>query len=595
MTLDYATGGPTVFAEYGGYDAETDRKISESGYKTKKRLRQLWTQLETERSSWIPHYADLADFILPRRVRFNTSDRNKGDKRNQKIINNTATIAARTLRSGMQAGVTSPARPWFRLTTYDPALAEREAVKYWLHDVTNIMNTIMLRSNLYNSTPIVYGDLGVFGTAAIAVLEDDVSVFRTYVPPVGSYVLSTNERGIVDLFARESEMTVRQIVLRFAKRADKSGTIIWDNISSTVQRLWMNDNFEAGVPVKHFVMPNDAYDTDAIDPQYKKFKSCYFEDAESPDTFLSQSGFDEFPILAPRWDVLGEDVYGHSPGMDALGDIKALQVMERRKAQANEKKVNPPMTGPSSLRNQKATLLAGDITYTDVREGQQGFRPAHEVNFSVKELMLDIQEHQRRIQRAFYEDLFLMLTLSDRREITAREIQERHEEKLLMLGPVLERINDEMLDPLIDRTFAIINRAGFFPPPPKELEEYDLKVEYLSVMAQAQKLVSVATMERFATFVRTAAEVNPEILDKVDSDQMIDEYANMTGVVPRVVRSDDAVAEIRDKRRQMQEAQARAENVERMAKAGKAMATSPMDQDSILNRVLDNAGNGVIQ
>lgn len=595
MSFDYITGGPTIFAEYGGYDVDTEKKIADSGYKTKKRLRQLWTQLDNERSTWVSHYTDLADFILPRRVRFNISDRNKGDKRNQKIINNTATIAARTLRSGMQAGVTSPARPWMRLTTYDPSLAEYDAVKYWLHDVTGLMNTIMLRSNLYNSTPVVYGDLGVFGTSAMIVLEDDLKVMRTFVPPVGSYVISANERGIVDLFARECEMTARQIVMRFAKRADKSGTIIWDNISNTVRQLWMNDNFEVAVPVKHFVMPNDTYDSDAIDPQFKKYKSCYFEDAEAPDQFLSQSGFDEFPVLAPRWDVLGEDVYGYSPGMDALGDTKALQVMERRKAQANEKKVNPPMTGPSSLRNQKATLLAGDITFTDVRDGQQGFRPAHEVNFSVKELMLDVQEHQRRIQRAFYEDLFLMLTLSDRREITAREIQERHEEKLLMLGPVLERLNDEMLDPLIDRTFAIMNRAGLIPPPPQELEGLPLKVEYTSVMAQAQKLVSVGTMERFATFVRATAEVNPEILDKVDTDQMIDEYANMTGVVPRVVRSDDQVAQIRDRRQKMQEAQMKSENIERMAKAGKAMSTSPMDQDNVLNRVLDNVGNGVVQ
>jgi hypothetical protein len=574
-----------IFGDIGGvYDQEIGA-AKRSGYSTKKRLLQLWTSLETERSSWTSHWKDLADYILPRRVRFNTTERNKGDKRNQKIINNTATLAARTLRSGMMAGVTSPARPWFRLTVYNPAMAEIESVKWWLHDVTRLMNTVMLRSNLYNSLPIMYGDLGVFGTSALSILEDSDKVMRTYVPPLGSYVISNNERGLVDCFAREFEMTVRQVVNKFGRTNKKSGTIIWDNISPNVRNLYMNDTFEAPINVKHFILPNDDYDPGALESRYKKFKACYFEAGQSPDKFLEETGFDEFPMLCPRWDVLGEDAYGTSPGMDALGDVKSLQVLERRKAQAVEKTVNPPMTGPSSLKNQKASLIAGDITYIDVREGQQGFKPAHDMNFPVKDVMLDIQEHQNRIQRAFYEDLFLMLTLTDRREITAREIEERHQEKLLMLGPVLERLNDECLDPMIDRIFSIMLRSGLIPPAPPQLSGENLKVEYLSIMAQAQKLVSSGSIERFATFVRTAGEIYPPIFDKVDMDQTVDEYGDMMGVPPRMIRSDDAVAAIRDERKKMQRAEAQAQNAERLAKAGKALGTTPAGGDTLLQRM----------
>ncbi len=580
---------PFAASYYG--DGNDFAKIERSGYRSKNRVDQLWTQLESDRSSWISHWRDLADFIVPRRVQFNVSDRNKGDKRNQRIINNTATLAARTLRSGMTAGLTSPARPWFKIALFDADLMENDEVRFWLDDVTRRMNAVMSRSNLYNCLPIGYGDIGVFGTAAMSVLEDPIKVFRCSNPPLGSYVISNNERGVVDVFGRECEMTVRQIVMRFAAMREKSGTIVWDNISQTVKNAWDRDQFEMGIPVKHFVLPNELYDPGRLESKFKPYRSVYYEDGtQSVERFLSESGYDEFPVLVFRWDVLGEDSFGTSPGMDALGDTKSLQVLERRKAQADEKKVNPPMTGPSSLRNQKATLLAGDITYLDVRDGQQGFRPAHETHFSTKEAVMDIQEHQQRIRRAFYEDLFLMLTLSDRREITAREVEERHQEKLVMLGPVMERLNDELLDPLIDRVFAIMDRRGMLPAPPSVLEAgQPLKVEYVSLMAQAQRMVNIAGMERFASFVTGLANIDPSVTIKANTDYMIEEYADSLSQPPKVLRTDQEVAEIRDRQMQMQAAQQRAENAKQLAGAIKSAATSPMDQDSVLRRMVDSS------
>ena len=131
-------------------------------YKSKRHhLDILKNQLDSERSSFISHWRDISDYILPRRSRFSITEANRGEKKNQKIIDSTATLAARTLRSGMMAGITSPARPWFRLTTPDPDLAEFGAVKKWLDDVQRIMATSYLKSNLYNILPVMYGDLGV--------------------------------------------------------------------------------------------------------------------------------------------------------------------------------------------------------------------------------------------------------------------------------------------------------------------------------------------------------------------------------------------------------------------------------------------------
>jgi hypothetical protein len=466
-------------------------------------------QLENERATFLSTWRDLSDYILPRRARFFVSDTNKGDRRNHKIIDSTATTAVRTLRSGMMGGVTSPARPWFRLTTPDPGLADYGPVKDWLYLVSQKMMTIFSKSNLYNKLPIIYGDIGVFGTAALSIEEDMDKVIHCQAFPIGSYLIGNNDKLQVDVFMREFRMTVRQLVEKFGKK-NENGQPDWSIFSTQVKNLWDRAQYEEWVEVVHVVKPNADWHPKKLESKFKKYHSCYYERgasyggasyiAPNDDKVLSEGGFDFFPILCPRWEVTGEDVWGtECPGVIAIGDIKQLQLGEKRAAQAIEKMINPPMTAPTSLRNQKASILPGDVTYLDVRDGMQGFRPAHDIALRLSELENKQAQVRERIRKAFYEDLFLMLATLDRRNITAREIEERHEEKLLALGPVLEQLNQDLLDPLIDNTFAIMLRQGLVPPPPEEIQGQDLRVEYTSIMAQAQKLVGIAGLERPAS------------------------------------------------------------------------------------------------
>ena len=565
----------------------------------RERLTSLRKQiLKDRKADWDPHYEDLSNYILPRRSRFMTSDHNKGQKKHQFIINNTGTRAARTLRAGMHSGSTNPARPWFRLSTPDPDLMEFAAVKQWLYIVERRMRDAFLKSNLYNALPVLYGDLGVFGTGAMAFLEDPKDGMRFYTYPIGSYGLATNERNQVDTIARDLRLTVRQIVTRFGRASDKkSGSVDWSNFSDNVKRLWDQGKYEQTLDIVHIVHPNVDANPNMLEAKYKPFQSIYYETGnDRQDRFLRESGFDEFPLMGPRWEVLGDDVYGSSPGMEALGDIKALQVLEKRKAEAHEKHVRPPMTGPSSLRNQKASILPGDITYLDVRDQQQGFRPTYEVQPNTKGTILDINEHERRISSTFYEDLFLMLANTDRRQITAREVEERHEEKLLMLGPVLERMYDELHDPLISRAFNIMEKQGMFPPPPPELANIELKVEYISIMAQAQKAVATASIDQFAGFVGRVAEaqaafgMTPEAIDKFDVDQAIDDYGDFVGVPPHLVRSDEKVQKIRDQRAQAQQRAAQAQQMQQAAETAKTASQADTQNKNALTDVL--RGNG---
>lgn len=270
----------------------------------RQRLERMRNALRRERESFMPHWRDLSDYVLPRRSRFTLSERNRGDRKNQKIIDSTATLSARNLQAGMMSGLTSPARPWFLLSTPDPDLAEFGPVKMWLDDVSRRMRTIFLKSNLYNALPLLYGDEGVFGTAAMAVLEDDVDVIRCHTFPVGQYCLSQNSRLSIDTFLREYSMTVRQLVQQFGK----------DNVSKRTRDLWQNGNYEEWIDVAHMVMPNEDYNEGKLLAKFKKFASIYWEiGADEDEQLLAQSGFDEFPIMAPRWSITGEDVYGMSP------------------------------------------------------------------------------------------------------------------------------------------------------------------------------------------------------------------------------------------------------------------------------------------
>lgn len=566
----------------------------------------LRSQLELERSSFLPHWRDLGEFILPRRPRFNITDTNRGERRSQRIIDGTATMAARTLRSGMMSGITSPARPWFKLSTPDPNLAFFGPVREWLEDVTARMNTVFLRSNIYNALPIIYGDIGVFGTAAMYLEEDFKDVIRAFPLPIGSYSIANDERLQVRVFIREFRMTVRQVVRKFAS-VNENGSINWENISTNAKNLWNSHHLEAWLNILHIVRPNDQFIPGNPISRFKRFSSTYYEralgtsDGGSPGLasstdqgkFLRESGFDIFPILAPRWEVTGEDTYGtNCPGMIALGDIKQLQTGEKRSLQAVEKKVNPPMIAPTSLRRVKTSILPGDITYTDEREGLKGFRPAHDINFQVTELEGKQDQVRQRIHRAFFEDLFLMLARTDRREITAREIEERHEEKLLALGPVLEQLNQDLLDPLIDNTFAFMLRQGLIPPPPEELEGINLKVEYVSIMAQSQKLIGIGAVERFASFASQVGTVVPSVLDKVDTDEMMDVYADLTGVPPGLLRSDEEVALLREEKAAAAEAARQQEELLANAKAAKDLAGASTEGKNALSDAINQGRAG---
>jgi hypothetical protein len=528
------------------------------------RLYGRWSALKTERSSWVSHWHEISDYILPRAGRFFVQDRNRGNKRHNNILDNTGTRSLRVLAAGMMAGMTSPARPWFRLATPDTDLNKSPAVKAWLSQVTRIMLDIFAKSNTYRSLHSGYEELGAFGTAATIVMGDFNNVIHHYPLTTGEYCIAQDWRGQVVSLFREFEKTVGEMVTEFGI----------DNVSPSLKSLFERGALDQWIPIVHAIEPRTDRDPRKKDGKNMPWRSVYFE-LNQPDKnkYLSESGFKRFPAMAARWATTGGDVYGNSPAMDALGDIKQLQHQQLRKAQAIDYKTKPPLQVPSALKGRDVDLLPNGITFVDQVGSQNAIHTLFEVNLDLSHLLEDMRDVRERIRGAFSADLFLMLANSTNTQMTATEVAERHEEKLLMLGPVIERLHSELLDPLIDTTFEHMLAAGILPPPPQEMHGMQLNVEFVSMLAQAQRAIATNGVDRFVGNLGQVASFKPEVLDKLNADEWADRYSDMLGVDPELIVANDKVAIIRQARAKQQQAAAATAQAEQAASAAQKLGT----------------------
>ena len=523
-----------------------------------------WGQLKTERMTWFAHWAEITQYILPRNGRYFIQDRNRGVKRHNNIFDNTGTKALNTLAAGMMAGMTSPARPWFRLATADPDMMKAGPAKIWLDDTTRIILDIFQKGNTYRSLHSTYKELGAFGTAASIVLDDYHDVMRHYSLTAGEYCVASDWRGNICTIYREFQKTVAEVVKEFGK----------ENCSNTVQRMFDSNQLDQWVTLIHAIEPREDRDVTRPDAMNMVWRSVYWEQGSDSTKPLRESGYKKFPALVPRWDVAGGDVYGNSPGMEALGDIKQLQQEQLRKSQGIDYMTKPPLQMPTSMKNREVDGMPGGISYFD-NTGQPGTRNLFQVQLDLNHLLADIQDVRGRINSSFYADLFLMLANQTDSRMTATEVAERHEEKMLMLGPVLERLNDELLSPLVNTTFDRAMAAGILPPPPPELHGTELNVEFVSMLAQAQRAIGTNSIDRFVTSMGALAQVKPEVLDKFDPDTWADVYSDMLGVDPQLVVADAKVALIRKQRAQAQQAAQQAAINNQRAQTAQSLAQVP--------------------
>lgn len=538
-----------------------------------------WGHLKRKRDQYMYTWEELADFVLPfigMRYEHETSYQDRRPRRGKRqpvIINNKATMAARVLINGLAGGLTSPARPWIKLGLPQGTGQPNFEARKWLDGASKAILWLCSTSNYYTGLKLQYRDLAVFGIGAKILDEHPVHNVNAVNSPVGSYCIALGEDGRPQALYRDTIFTVGQMVERFGYR----------RCSRQVQKHYDEGNYFHEVKVCHVIEPNRMYQGNRYGPRGMKFASVYYETTCGDDEqqLLSYRGYIQQPFTAPRWDFLPGDTYGSSAALETLGDIKALQVLEHRKAQAVDKQVSPPTQSPPSLANQRINHLPGGNTV--VPEVNSQIRALYEIRPDMLALHQEIQRHEGRIDEAFYVDILKSATDLTRQNVKAEEIVERREEKMLMLSPVLESLYTELLDLDVQRLLAIGLRIGLIPQPPSSLREQQLRIEYTSTLAQAQKAVSIGSIERLFTFGGGLLGVYPEAKDVLDPDAAIEEYAEAVGSPPGVLVPEQARMQLRQQRQLQAEQQEQRQQTAEGVAAAKNLSEAKMSDPNLLS------------
>ena len=523
-------------------------------------LKNNLARLMDKRSTWESHWQECADFMQPRKAEIN-KERQRGDKRNIQIFDATAIHASELLAASLHGMLTSSANRWFQLRYKENLLNESDEAKEWLEDSIDKMYLAFARSNFQQEVFEVYHDLICFGTACLMVEEDENDIVRFSSRHIKEFYVQENKKGLVDTIYRRFKMPVQAAI-------DKFG---FENFSRSTQNLFKKEPFEE-IELVHVVRPRTIYNERKEDKKNMPFQSIYFEYGEGH--IINISGFKEMPYVVPRYLKASTEIYGRSPAMNALPDVKVLNKMVETALKAAAKQVDPPLLVPDDSMLSPIRMSAGSLNYY-----RSGSRDRIEpLNIGQNTAVTLNQENQRReaIAKMFHIDQ-LMVTAN--RTMTATEVLQRNEEKMRILGPVMGRLQSELLQPMILRVFNIMLRNKLFQAAPEILNKQEIDIEYVSPMALAQKGQELQSLMRGLELFAQIGQIAP-VQDYIDENGLIKQIIRITGLPARMIKSDKQVAALREQKAAAQQQQM--EMMQSMQEAKIAKDAAPMLKE--LNR-----------
>jgi hypothetical protein len=537
-----------------------------------KALQKRLKGLREQQERLVPVWRQISEYVAPNRGAFDNDEPNQGRRRDRKLIDSTPPRSLGVLQSGMQGGLTSPSMTWFKLQVSDPELAALPSVMLWTDEVRDRMAAVLAQSNIYNCLHGIYGEIAAFGIGALMLEDDDEDIIRGKLMTAGEYFVGFNAGQKIDAFGRTFRMTAGQMRGRFGE----------DRLSEHARGAAERGRPEEWFIVNHIIVTDENHDTPM------PYLSVYWEEGQERE--LEAAGYEEFPVLCPRWETIGSDFYGYGPGWLALSESKALQQMWYDMLAAQELLINPPVFAPEMAKNAEVDIRPGRVNYLT---SPTPIQPVFQVRPDTQGQMAVIENSRQMINQIFYSDLFLMIAQLEMGKMTATEAQIRKEERMQMLGPVIERLEYELLNPLIGRTFGIMNRLGMFPQPPKEMEGRRMTIEYVSMLALAQKSSGLSEIGNLLAMMGQVAQMSPEVVDKLDADELIDQYVRLTNIPSALVRTDEETAALRQARaeqqRQAQEMmamQAQAASMKQGASAAKDLATAPVQEGTVMDALM---------
>ena len=516
-----------------------------------KQLLKRFDRLKSNRQNWESHWQEVADYMQPRKADV-TKTRSKGDKRTELIFDSSPLQAVELLASSLHGMLTNPSTTWFSLRFKGGDFEDNDEAKAWLEDATEVMYTAFNKSNFQQEIFELYHDLITFGTAAMFIEDDEEDTLKFSTRHINEMYISENDKGRIDTIFRKFRLTARAAIQKF-------GSNVSDNIV-TVNR---KDPYEE-IEILHAIYPRSDFDPKKQDKANMPFESVYLEAGTGDE--LSVSGFKEFPFVVPRYLKASHEIYGRSPAMTALPDVKMLNEMSKTTIKSAQKQVDPPLLVPDDGFILPVRTVPGGLNF--YRAGTRDRIETLNIGANTP-LGLNMEEQRRdSIRNAFYVN---QLQMQNGPQMTATEVIQRNEEKMRLLGPVLGRLQSELLKPLIDRAFAIILRKNMFRPAPEELSGQDIEIEYVSPLAKAQKSNELQSIMRGIEILGSLANVAP-VFDHVNMDKLVKHLMDVVGVPQKVLKSESEVQATREeKQQQEQEAQQMAQ-MQQVAQAGGQIA-----------------------
>lgn len=598
----YERAGPMLLAQESAYAQRPPFKIDPDWQKLRDHLETNLASLRNWRNSyWDGPWADIARYIEPIRSTFLTqqgggyptpNSQNRGRELNRSILDPTATQAVRVCSAGLMSGLASPSRPWFKLIPVITGAEMDSAGSDWLDEVQSRMMTVMAVSNFYNSFALETLDLVTYGSAPVLCYEDERDVVRFYNPVCGEYFMGSDATLRVNPLARNFVLNVFQLVDMFGL----------ENLPEEVQTLWqqkgavLNQEFS----VAQMIEPNYAIADRGGTGSFGRIKGgftwreVYWMYGRNSAIPLSIRGFHEQPFTACRWMTQGNDAYGHSPVMDVLPDVKTLQKLTLRQAQAIEKMINPPLLADISMKNEAAVTIPGGITFVNGLNASNGMRSVYQINPDINHMTLNIQDVRGRIKSGLFLDLFMMLDNLQGKQMTAFEVGQRMQEKLQVLGPVIEGLLNESLKPKVKRIYSVMKRRGMFPEKPPSVQNMPLDVEFVSMLAMAQKAAATGGLERLTKMAGEMLGAFPTISDILDMDELLREYNALLANPAKILRGPEQVAQIRAQKQQQAASQQRLQMIAQggpaAVQAAQTMSQTPIGGSSLLDHVLGVGG-----
>ena len=515
-----------------------------------KNLLKRFDRLKSQRQNWESHWQEVADYMQPRKADV-TKSRSKGDKRTELIFDSSPLQSVELLAASLHGMLTNPSTPWFSLRFKEDDMENEDEGKEWLESATETMYSAFNRSNFQQEIFELYHDLITFGTAAMFIEEDDDDVLKFSTRHINEMYIAENDKGRIDTVFRKFKLSARSAIQKFG------------NVSNNIAVIAKKDPYE-DVEILHAVYPRSDFDPKKQDKANMPFASVYLE-AGSGDE-LSVSGFREFPFVVPRYLKASHEIYGRSPAMTALPDVKMLNEMSKTTIKSAQKQVDPPLLVPDDGFILPVRTVPGGLNF--YRSGTRDRIEALNIGANTP-LGLNMEEQRRNsIRNAFYVNQLMM---QQGPQMTATEVIQRNEEKMRLLGPVLGRLQSELLKPLIDRCFSILLRKNLFRPAPEFLSGKDIEIEYVSPLAKAQKSTELQSIMRAIEIMGSLANVAP-VFDHVNMDKLVRHLADIVGVPQKILKPQNQLNAERQQAEAQQQEMQQMQQLQQVAEAGGKIA-----------------------